>query len=69
MGQRDYPRLCKSHPFLLVSFRDLSCIHWHSDALNVTFVFVAFYVIEQGHELGWMQGAEVLVESLLFGLR
>lgn len=30
--------------------------------------FVAFYVLEQEDEFGWMHGSEVLVENLLFGL-
>lgn len=32
-------------------------------------VFVAFNVVQKGHEFKWMQAGEVLVESLLFGLR
>lgn len=32
-------------------------------------VFVIFNVAEQGRELEWMQGIEVLVENLRSGLR
>lgn len=32
-------------------------------------MFVAFYVIDQARKFGWMQGAELLVNNLLFGRR
>lgn len=37
--------------------------------MKVALVFVAFYGVEEGNELGWMQGAELLVMNVLFGLR
>lgn len=55
--------------FYMLCCRNLSCIHLNVDTLKFPPVFVAFYVLDQIKEFRKMQGAEVLVGSLLFRLR
>lgn len=67
MGQADYPRPRKSNFLRDLFLRSVmySLIVAYREG---TFYIIPFYVVQQGHEHDWIQGAEVLVENILFGV-
>lgn len=47
----------------------LSLNHLKLNSVSEPLLFVAFHVVGQIHEFGWMKGALVSVGNLLFGLQ
>lgn len=53
----------------MLCLRVLSCNLKRFDTVKKSFGLLVFHVIEQRYELVWMEGAEGLVDNLMFGLR